>query len=106
MANNPKNKENLKPFPKGKTGNPKGRPKVLIEINEALLDEIGDTGMREIIKALYKKAKAGDVRAIQEVLDRAYGKAQQSIDHTTKGNEITPARQVYKLPDGTEITFD
>lgn len=33
-----------------------------------------------IIKALIRKAKSGDVKAITEVLDRLYGKSKETID--------------------------
>lgn len=33
-----------------------------------------------VIKALIRKAKAGDVKAITEVLDRLYGKSKETID--------------------------
>ena len=64
-----------------------GRHK-LIDLKEAILDEIGDDGIRLILVALFNKAKKGDVRAIQEILDRGYHKPQQHIDHTTKDKEI------------------
>ena len=38
--------------------------------------------------ALRAKATKGDVRAAEVLLDRAYGKAKQSLDHTTKGESI------------------
>lgn len=36
-----------------------------------------------VIKALIRKAKAGDVKAITEVLDRLYGKAKETVDFNT-----------------------
>jgi len=35
------------------------------------------------------KAKQGDLRACQDILDRAYGRPRQSIDATTNGKDIT-----------------
>lgn len=78
------NEKNLKPFKKGETGNPNGRPK-LPDLSELIQDEVGDKGMREAVQALLKAAKKGNVKAIQELLDRGYGKVKQPIDHTNNG---------------------
>jgi hypothetical protein len=94
MAKKGGNPQNLKPFKKGQSGNPNGRPK-LPDITEALEDEVGDKGIREVLKALYKKAKAGDVRAIQELLDRSYGKSNQTIDHKNNGESFEPTQVVF-----------
>ena len=40
--------------------------------------------------ALRAKAVRGDVRAAEVLLDRAFGKAGQTIDVTTNGQPITP----------------
>ena len=68
-------------FPKGVSGNPKGRPK-LPDLKEALANVLGDekeqkTALEAIIMALRKKALSGDVRAAQLLFDRAYGSAIQ-----------------------------
>jgi len=85
--------EGAKPYKKGETGNPNGRPK-LPDLKEAIARAMskqkgsGDV-LDAIIKALETKALKGDVRAAQELLDRGYGRAVQSIDHTTDGEKIT-----------------
>jgi ferritin-like protein len=71
-------------FKKGKSGNPNGRPK-MPDISEALnkvLNEEKDgiTALDAVLKALRNKAVKGDVRAAQELFDRAYGKAKQVTD--------------------------
>jgi hypothetical protein len=38
--------------------------------------------------ALIKKAREGDVMAYRELMDSAHGKAQQPIDHTSKGEKM------------------
>ena len=96
MANpNPK-KENLKPFKSGldKRRNYKGRPK-MPDIREALDKILGEekdgmTALEAVLMALRKKAFAGDTRAIQELLDRAYGKAKQHIDHSNQDGTLRP----------------
>ena len=77
--------KNLKPFKKGQSGNPNGRPKKLPGINQLLAEVLGDdTGgvveAKKILIALSKRALKGDVRAAEIILDRAYGKPKQSVD--------------------------
>lgn len=74
-ADPPKDKQ----FKKGKTGNPKGRPK-LPDLTEVIADELGEKGYNEIIAKLHKMAKAGHTRAAEILLDRGYGKPNQKID--------------------------
>ena len=83
------NPENIEPhkFKKGQTGNPKGRPKKLPELDELLANVLGEekdgvTAAEAILKALRMKAAKGDVRAAEVLLDRGYGKAKQYIDNT------------------------
>lgn len=76
---------NSKPFKKGQSGNPNGRPKKLPELDKLLADVLGEekegiTAAEAILKALRAKAAKGDVRAIEVLLDRAYGKAKQITD--------------------------
>jgi Family of unknown function (DUF5681) len=73
-------------FKKGRSGNPKGRPPKLPKLDELLAEVLGDekddiTAAKGILMALRKKAIAGDVRAAEILLDRAYGKAKQTIKH-------------------------
>lgn len=77
---NDKSLKNLKPFKKGKDErrNLKGRPK--LPVLKELIEEIGETDMRAVVNALYTQAKRGNVKAIQEVLDRYYGKVSQHLD--------------------------
>jgi hypothetical protein len=84
---------NNKPFKKGQSGNPKGRPKKIPELDKLLADVLGEeknglTAAEAILKALLMKATKGDVRAAEVLLDRAYGKSKQSIDHTTNGESV------------------
>jgi alkylation response protein AidB-like acyl-CoA dehydrogenase len=73
---------NLKPFEKGRSGNPKGRPKLpdlKAAIAKVLADEKdGYTALEACLMALRAKAAKGDVRAAEVLLDRAFGKAKQS----------------------------
>jgi len=94
MANPRGNPQNLKPFPKGKSGNPKGRPK-LPDISEALAkiladEKDGTSALEATLMALRAKAVKGDIRAAEALLDRAFGKPRQSVDHTTGGDKLVP----------------
>jgi len=69
---------------KGESGNPKGRqklPDIREAMRELMADEInGKTTLQLILQQLRSMAAKGDIRAIQELLDRGYGKAKQSLD--------------------------
>jgi len=85
--------ENLMPFHKGESGNPKGRPKMpnLRDAIAKILNEEkdGKTALDAILAALRAKATKGDIRAAQELLDRGFGKSKQLIDVTADGEKIT-----------------
>jgi len=92
----PPNPQNLRPaWKKGQTGNPKGRPK-LPDIREALAKVLADekdgmTALEATLAALRAKAVRGDVRAAEVLLDRAFGKAGQTLDVTSGGEPIKVA---------------
>jgi len=77
-----------KKFTKGKSGNPKGKPHKIPELRELLANVLGDTkdgksAAEAILMALRNKAIKGDVRAAELLLDRAYGKIKQEIEHSS-----------------------
>lgn len=70
-----------------KTGgnNGGGRPPKLPELDKLLAAVLGEekdglTAAEAILKALRAKAAKGDIRAAEVLLDRAYGKARQTLD--------------------------
>jgi hypothetical protein len=99
MMSFPNEKTQFKP---GQSGNPNGRPKMpdLSEaISKVLADEKdGKTALDAVLMALRNKAVKGDVRAAQELLDRAFGKSKQSIDHSGKV-DTSPQFDISKLDD-------
>tara|TARA_B100001093_G_C26497625_1_gene871801 strand:+ start:30 stop:383 length:354 start_codon:yes stop_codon:yes gene_type:complete len=92
------NEENLKPFKKGQSGNPKGRPvgskgrstiaKKWLETPEKfknpITGEIEELTQEDIgTLALIKKMRSGDVRAYKELMDSGYGTAKDTVDINT-----------------------
>lgn len=95
--------EGATPFKPGQTGNPNGRPKKLPKIDDLLADILGneedsDSEAHAVLVSLLQQAKKGNVKAAEILLDRAYGKAKQSIDHTTKGESFN-IRNLLKFDD-------
>ena len=89
------NPQNLKPFKKGTDPrrNTKGRPKILPPLEKLLIEVLGSEDDRKsqaqaILSTLLARAKKGDVRAAEILLDRAYGKPKQSVDLTSNGESI------------------
>lgn len=80
--------ENLKSWKPGQSGNPGGRPKTaaLSRASRELLaepfpgDPQGRTFAQVIARTLGEKAVAGDIRAAQELADRAEGRPRQSVE--------------------------
>jgi hypothetical protein len=79
---------NLKPFPKGVSGNPAGRPKSLT-LSEAFRRQLsqpmpGDADGRTFAEVIAERmclaASGGDVGAAREIADRTEGKPRQSVD--------------------------
>ena len=88
--------ENLVPFKKGEDPrrNLEGRPPVLPELREALgkvlaEEKDGLTALEAVLRALRNKAIKGDVRAIQEILDRYFGKVKQDLDANINLNGLS-----------------
>jgi hypothetical protein len=103
MSEEPKkqkrNTSGLIPFKKGHKGGP-GRPKMpdLKEILTKVLgaeNEEGKSEAEQILEALKKQAKAGNVKASQLLLDRGWGKVKEQIDITTNEESLNkPSIQI------------
>ena len=99
------NKDNLIPFQKGQSGNPKGRPvgsknrstiaKKWLEIEQKLknplTNEVEKMSQEDLMTlALIKKAREGDTQAYQKLLDSAYGQPLQQIEQTNIEQPLFP----------------
>ena len=75
--------DHLKPYAwkPGQSGNPNGRPPgpTATTVLREMLEANDGEKLREIAKVLLSLAMTGDIKAIREVLDRAYGKPVQAI---------------------------
>ena len=90
-------KEDLIPFKKGQSGNPKGRPKGSLNRStiakkwlEVLSQEELEDGQVKWLSneeamtlALIRKARNGDVNAYKALMDSAYGTAKDTMDLNT-----------------------
>ena len=58
-------------------GRPKGTNAITAEMMRERIAEMLEPQVKDIVQALIKKAKKGDIRATKELFDRAYGKSVQ-----------------------------
>lgn len=102
MNRHPK-QENLKPFKKGQSGNPKGAPHKLPNL-EALLAKVlgeetnGRTALEKILAALRIRAMKGGSegnRAAELLMNRGYGMPKQS--HELTGKDGNPIENKYEI---------
>ena len=99
------NEENLIPYKKGQSGNPKGRPKgsknrstiakkwlqVEQDLKNPLTSQTETMSQEDLMTlALIKKAMDGDVQAYQKLLDSAYGAPVQQIEQTNIEQPLFP----------------
>jgi len=99
-----KNGGTLKPFEKGESGNPNGRPKGSknrstiarhwLQVNQNLKNPL--TGQEETMSqedlmtlALIKKAREGDVNAYKALMDSGYGAPVQQIEQTNTDIDLS-----------------
>ena len=77
-----------RPFKKGESGNPGGRPKVIAELRELARAQAPDATKELARLAIKAKSETARVAAIRELLDRGYGKAGQA---PITENEVDPS---------------
>ena len=94
------NPENLKPFPKGVSGNPAGKPKgvehsktrlvrllqLVTKVRNPVTGEDEEfTIAEQLDMKIIAKAMKSDLRAYQEILDRLEGRAKQTNEIELSG---------------------
>ena len=89
-------------FKKGQSGNPKGRPRKLPELDALLAAVLGEekdgmTAAEAILKRLRQEAAKGNIRAAEILLNRAYGMPKQRLEHT--GEDGGPIKTVIEFVD-------
>lgn len=106
MANPNPNMKGLKPFVKGKSGNPGGLPKerkqLLMEaadmaakVQHRLLEATVSMMLEHPEKEKMLELVTPDLRQImKELLDRAEGTAKQSVDHTSSDGSMKPPSKI------------
>lgn len=57
-------------------------------------DVIGDNGKRELVKKIYAQAKEGSYKHQELLMHYIYGKPQDYIDITTKGDKIESPKEI------------
>ena len=94
------NEQNLKPFPKGVSGNPAGKPKgvqnsktrllrlleLVTKVRNPVTGEEEDFSIAEQLDMqIIAKARKGDLKAYEIILDRLEGKPKQSTELEVSG---------------------
>lgn len=118
MNNNPI--PNNKPFPKGVSGNPNGRPRKFVSTLKAMgyknsevadsiqsmlamtLDELKEVYQnplstvleKTVAGAIKKSIEKGDLNSIEVLLSRVFGKPKESVKIDTPVPENSPIRQL------------
>jgi hypothetical protein len=75
--------QNLKPFKKGQSGNPGGRPKK--DLASIIASEVFAENPESIKTGFAKKLQHGDPAAFKALADRAFGRLPQPVQHS--GND-------------------
>lgn len=75
---NPKTR-GLKPFPKGVSGNPNGRPKKVQEVKEAA-EKSAKAAMDVLVSLLASEDEKVRIMAANAILDRGIGKPKQAVE--------------------------
>ena len=91
---------NGRPFEKGKSGNPGGRPRVITELRDLARRQAPDA-IKELGRlALKARSETARIAAIRELLDRGYGKPTQILAGEDEADpELTKIEVSFIRPD-------
>jgi len=94
-------------FKKGQSGNPNGRPK-MPDLSEAVAkvlnkEKDGVKAIDAILMKLHEMALDGNVKAIELLLDRGFGKVRQDVDLTSNGETLAPAPITWRIRDAEDV---
>lgn len=70
--------QNLKPWPKGVSGNPRGRPNN--DISAEIARAVFENNPGAIYQGMLRRLKKGDARIFKVLADRAYGKVKEQVE--------------------------
>src|SRR3712207_6345762 len=74
-----------RPFAKGQSGNPKGRPKNGHTLADALRSELTPDRRAQVVQAIIERAVSGDVAAIKLLFERVDGRVPRPLELTGEG---------------------
>jgi hypothetical protein len=89
------NTDNLKPFKKGKSGNPEGRPPIVKELRAFLQDKLsepdpqkaGQTNLEVLAERLFQMGQKGNLKAIELLFSHAFGRPKEIGGERSEGSE-------------------
>ncbi len=98
-----KQRNNLRPWKKGQSGNPNGRPPKPSSIISILKEELrkpsglkeGESWEQAIVRLWLAMVGDGDMKALKELLDRIYGKPAESLQLSGPGGKEITLRVKY-----------
>ncbi len=91
------NEKNLKPFPKGVSGNPSGRPHWKA-VTEAMRKELDADKLSAMCLVIYGEAMKGNISAATFIADLE-GKVAQRVELSTKSDEPIKVFDIEGLDD-------
>lgn len=102
------NVQNLKPWKKGQSGNPAGRPPLIKYVTDHVRDvlleqdeETGKSNARLVAETIVAEAKAGTPALVLSLLDRTEGKVTDKLDVTSAGKSLADLLIALKQPNGS-----